>query len=45
MTLIKNYTFYLSIAFDLEPWNPLVHNTIVWTSRYRISYAIHAYYR
>jgi len=28
MTPRENYTIYLSIAFDLEPWNPLIHNTI-----------------
>jgi len=26
MTPRENYTIYLSIAFDLEPWNHLIHN-------------------
>jgi len=28
MTPRENYTIYLSIAFDLEPWNPLIHNMV-----------------
>jgi len=24
----ENYTIYLSIVFDLEPWNPLIHNMV-----------------
>ena len=28
MTPKENYTIYLSIAFDLEPWNPLIHNMV-----------------
>jgi len=27
MTPKENYTIYLSIAFDLVPWNPLIHKT------------------
>jgi len=29
MTPRENYTIYISIAFDLEPWNPLIHNSYV----------------
>lgn len=28
MTPRENYRIYLSIAFDLEPWNPLIHNMV-----------------
>jgi hypothetical protein len=28
MTPRENYRIYLSIAFDLEPWNPLIHNLV-----------------
>jgi len=28
MTPRENYTIYLSIAFDLEPLNPLIHNMV-----------------
>jgi len=24
----ENYAIYFSIAFDLEPWNPLIHNMV-----------------
>jgi len=26
--MTPNYTIYLSITFDLEPWNPLIHNNV-----------------
>jgi len=36
MTPRENYTIYLSIAFDSEPWNPLIHNMV--SERYGNSY-------
>jgi len=35
MTPRENYTIYLSIAFDLESWNSLIHNMV--SERYRDS--------
>jgi len=28
MTPIENYTIYLSITFDLDPWNSLIINMV-----------------